>query len=271
MAVRKGTRTRVPAKTASNPGRRNKKTPPWGVLFWLAFAIVLFGLYLINRQAINNSFLIIQREFFSRSVPEEQSPESPVGPGAIQVSPPSSAEQPPSEAASSQPSVATPSQTEPSTQTTQDTQQGTETAQSAAELRDRALHFIRVGSDGSVLRVRTDRRLPASESPLRDVIQALIAGPNAEERQRDLISLIPEGTRLLSIAIRGDTAYINFNEEFQYNIYGAEGYNGQLRQLVFTATEFSNVRDVQILIEGSRVDYIGESFWIGSPLSREMY
>ena len=138
-------------------------------------------------------------------------------------------------------------------------------------MRDRALYFIRIGSDGSVQRVRADRRLPATDSPLRDVIQALIAGPNAEERQGDLISLIPGGTRLLSVTIRGDTAYINFNEDFQYNIYGAEGYNGQLRQIVFTATEFPNVSDVQILIEGSRVDFIGENFWIGSPLSREMF
>ena len=130
---------------------------------------------------------------------------------------------------------------------------------------------MRIGSDGSVLGVRADRRLPASESPLRDVIQALIGGPNAEERQRSLISLIPQGTRLLSITIRGDTAYINFNEDFQYNTYGTEGYDGQLRQIVFTATEFPNVRDVQILIEGSRIDFLGESIWIGSPLNRDLF
>jgi spore germination protein GerM len=106
---------------------------------------------------------------------------------------------------------------------------------------------------------------------LRDVIQALIAGPNAEESQGGLISLIPVGTRLLSIAIRGDTAYINFNEDFQYNTYGPEGYKGQLRQVVFTATEFPTVKDVQILIEGSRVDFLSEYIWIGSPLNREMF
>ena len=125
--------------------------------------------------------------------------------------------------------------------------------------------------DGSVLRVRADRKLPASDSPLRDVILALIAGPNDEEKQSGLISLIPAGTRLLSVTIRGDTAYINFSEDFQYNIYGVEGYTGQLRQIVFTATEFANVRYAQILIEGRRIDYLGESVWIGSPLSRETF
>ena len=103
-----------------------------------------------------------------------------------------------------------------------------------------------------------------------DVIQALIAGPNGDEKQKGLISLIPPSTRILSATVRGSTAYINFSEDFQYNTYGVEGYAGQLRQIVFTATEFSNVKDVQILIEGRRLDYLGEGIWIGSPLTREM-
>ena len=287
MAVRKGTKTRVPTKNASGKGAQKKKSSsgkkktPWAVLFWLAFIIFLLGLYLINREAINNSIRIIQREVFSRNVPDEPTSEVPDEPEVIQVPPPQGAagqpatvsppgESPPPEVAASQPPATTPSMTAPQIVQPQ-TPPETQTAQGTAELRDRALYFTQIGSDGSVLRVRSDRGLPVTDSPLRDVIQALIAGPNAEERQRGLISLIPGGTRLLSIAIRGDTAYINFNEDFQYNTYGTQGYNGQLRQIVFTATEFPNVRDVQILIEGNRVDYIGESIWIGSPLNRDMF
>jgi spore germination protein GerM len=258
--------------------RQKKKKPsgekkiPWGVLFWLTFVIVLLGLYLINREAINNSIQIVQRVVFNRNIPEEQTPQTPAGPGVIQVPSPTQGstqplvEPPTSELASSQPPDTLTEIQDDQPQTPQDTPQtGT------VELRDRALHFIQIDSAGSVLLVRANRRLPASDSPLRDVMLALIAGPSAEESQRDLISVIPGGTRLLSVAIRGETAYINFNEEFQYNTYGAEGYKGQLRQVVFTATEFPTVRDVQILIEGNRVDFIGENFWIGSPLSREMF
>ena len=102
-----------------------------------------------------------------------------------------------------------------------------------------------------------------------DVIQALIAGPTVEEKNRGLISLIPPAARILSVTVRGDTAYISFSEDFQYNTYGVEGYAGQLRQIIFTVTEFPNVKSVQILIEGNRVDYLGEGVWIGSPLSRD--
>jgi spore germination protein GerM len=83
------------------------------------------------------------------------------------------------------------------------------------------------------------------------------------------MTLIPEGTRLLSAMVRGQTAYLNFNEEFQFNTYGMEGYAAQIRQVIWTATEFSTVADVQILIEGRRLDYLGESIPIGSPLNRE--
>lgn len=84
-----------------------------------------------------------------------------------------------------------------------------------------------------------------------------------------MVSLIPSGTRILSATVRGNTAYINFSEDFQYNTYGVEGYAAQLKQIVWTATEFPNVENVQILIEGRRVDYLGEGIWIGSPLNRD--
>jgi spore germination protein GerM len=118
--------------------------------------------------------------------------------------------------------------------------------------------------------VRANRKLPVSDPPLTDVIQTLIAGPSTEEKNKGLISLIPPATKLLSVSIRGSTAFISFNEEFQYNTYGVEGYAGQLRQIVFTVTEFPNVADVQILIEGRRIDYLGEGVWVGSPVSRDM-
>ncbi|MDR3124205.1 MAG: GerMN domain-containing protein, partial [Treponema sp.] len=67
------------------------------------------------------------------------------------------------------------------------------------------------------------------------------------------------------------TAYLSFSEDFQFNTYGVEGYIGQLRQIIWTATEFPNISDVQILIEGRRIDYLGERIAIGSPLGRDAF
>jgi spore germination protein GerM len=102
-----------------------------------------------------------------------------------------------------------------------------------------------------------------------DTLKALLAGPSTEEKRRGIVSLVPEGSRILTLTVQGSTAYISFNDEFLFNTYGVEGYAAQLRQIVWTATEFSNVKDVQILIEGRRIDYLGEGIWIGSPVGRD--
>ena len=86
------------------------------------------------------------------------------------------------------------------------------------------------------------------------------------------MNLIPPGTKLLSAKVSGGVAYLNFNEAFEINTYGVEGYIHQLEQIVFTATAFSTVNSVQFLIEGEKRDYLGsEGQWIGSPLSRSSF
>jgi spore germination protein GerM len=136
--------------------------------------------------------------------------------------------------------------------------------------KNRTVYFMQLDRDGTIIRTRVNKTLPASDSPMLDILQSLLQGPSAEEQRRGLISLIPQGTRIINATVRGETAYINFSEEFQYNTYGVEGYAAQLKQVVWTATEFSTVKDVQFRIEGRRVDYLGESVWIGSPVNRDM-
>ena len=67
-------------------------------------------------------------------------------------------------------------------------------------------------------------------------------------------------------------AYLDFNDAFEINTNGIEGYSSQLMQLVYTATSFSTVNSVQFLIEGQKKEYLGsEGQWIGSPLSRTSF
>ena len=308
VAVRKGTGAKAPAKNTPGPARGNRgkksssgdagKKYSWPVLFWLAFIIFIIGLFLFNREAISVSIQNIRNEFAARKpsegekpvstppptvlpvTPPEAKPSTPVTPPAptenrstpqntpAQPSPPASQQAPASSPAPVQP---VPRQT-PAPQPVQGQQAGQkpEAARSTAELRERVLYFTQVDRDGSILRIKVNRKLPVSDSPMTDVIQALIAGPNTDEKNRNLLSLIPPNTQILSATVRGETAYISFSEEFQYNSYGVEGYAAQLRQVVYTVTEFSNIRYVQILIEGRRVDFLGEGIWIGSPLNREM-
>ena len=246
----------------SNPAQAGKKSPPpgqtlrryWAILFWLVFLIVIYGLFLFNREAIGNSFQIIREE---RMMARENIPAPLPPPPLIPVQPPP------------QYVPALPPATLP--ETPLPLLEPAPPPPGPVELRERTLYFTQVDRDGSIFRTGVNRSLPLSATPMTDVLHALIDGPSEDERRRGIISLIPAGTQILSATVRAETAYINFTEDFLYNTYGADGYVGQLRQVIYTLTEFPNVNDVQILIEGQRVDFLGKGIWIGSPVRRGMF
>jgi len=113
-----------------------------------------------------------------------------------------------------------------------------------------------------------NRSFKVSETTLRNSINVLLAGPTPDEIMRGIDSFIPEGSRLLSASVEGSTAKLSFNQEFRYNTRGSEGCAAQIKQIVWTATEFSNVKDVQFLIEGERVDFLIEGVPIRNPIGR---
>lgn len=138
---------------------------------------------------------------------------------------------------------------------------------------DLTLCFVLIDSEGRVSRKEVKRSVVKSDSPLTAAINQLLIGPvNGNSPEKDCISLIPEGTKLLNAKVSDGVAYLNFNDAFEFNTYGVEGYKHQLEQIVFTATAFSTVKSVQFLIEGEKEDYLGsEGMWIGSPLARSSF
>ncbi len=134
------------------------------------------------------------------------------------------------------------------------------------------LYLVYIGEDGSLSRKQVVRSVEKNDSPLMTNLNLLLRGPDRSESSKGYISLIPEGTKLLSASVRSGIAYLNFSEDFEFNQYGPDGYKGQLMQIVYTATEFSTVTGVQFLIEGQKKEYLGsEGVWIGSPLSRNSF
>lgn len=139
-------------------------------------------------------------------------------------------------------------------------------------LTDLQLCFVMIDSDGSVVRKQIKRSAPKSDSPLTTALGFLLQGPDSSKSaEKDCMTLIPEGTKLLGAKVQNGVATLNFNENFEFNSYGAEGYRGQLMQIVYTATAFSTVNSVQFLIEGEKREYLSEAQWIGSPLNRNSF
>jgi germination protein M len=138
-----------------------------------------------------------------------------------------------------------------------------------ARTRSARLYFAKVDEDGAIELAAVSRSLPAGDSPLRDSLAALLAGPTTAEQGAGLVSFVPSGTAVRSVTVKGDTATIDFSEQFRFNTLGIDGLRAQLRQVVWVATEFPTVSRVQVLIEGRRVDYLApEGAAVGSPLGR---
>lgn len=147
-----------------------------------------------------------------------------------------------------------------------------ENEEETVSLRDITLYFVKIDSSGNVNRYSVKRKIPVSSSPLTDSIKELLRGPSEEDARNGAVSLIPKGTRLLGAAVKNKVASLNFSEEILYNPVGVEGNLATLMQIVYTASTFSTVEEVQFLVNGERREYFsGDEQWIGSPLSRSYF
>jgi spore germination protein GerM len=228
--------------------------------------------------------------------PEEAAPLPAAQRDTPKVSPPAAApvprvpappqSPPPSVSAASETSAPPPRQTEQTrTPAPSRTESGTQASQTNAaaetappppetvpKTRNAVLYFIRLSGEGEVSLVKAAREIHTRDTPLTDTLRALTAGPSQEEQREGYTSLIPPESRLLSATVKDGVAIINFNEDFRFNSLGKEGYDGQLKQTVYTVTEFPNVQAVQFLINGKEIDYLGsEGVYIGRPVRRDSF
>jgi spore germination protein GerM len=95
-------------------------------------------------------------------------------------------------------------------------------------------------------------RLVEAPPSLFRVIEALLAGPTAEESALGLRTAIINQTRLLSVRIQGGVATINLSGDFAA-IGGTEQILA-LAQLVFTAAAEEGVLGVRVSLDGKPVE-----------------
>jgi len=293
--------------TEKTSGRRSQNRQKNGhslqlaAAFWLIFIVVLLGIFLVQRETIKKNYNTLANRLnlpvWGQSSSADETPENTQSPSDTTPQPPTTPDPAPTPPPANQPAVQSPAanQTPPNqppaqppavnqtppkpppaqppaaNQTPANQPAAQPPAAKPPETRERGIYFTRVDADDTIQRIRVSRNIPVSDSPMVDSLNALLAGPTAEEKRRGLISLIPANTKIRSATVRGSTAYISFSEEFQFNTSGKEGYAAQLREIIWTVTEFPTVNDVQFLIEGRRVDYLAEGIYIGSPVSRDSF
>lgn len=257
----------------------SRKRASFGVLFWIAAILLIAVLLMFNLPTIRN---VLERTDFVEVVFEERSgtpdsdrPEESGEPPSLGPAP-EEPKQPDEEAQTEEEQTelvipeAEDSEEEPPQEEIElnAPDQSSETGPQRTMQRD--LYFILVSDDGRILAESVERTIRYDSGPLASTLRALIAGPTADDLNRDLLSLIPSGTELLSARVASGVAFLNFNEAFRFNSMGLEGLLAQLQQVVRTTTQFSTVDAVQILIEGQNEEYLGgDGVYIGAPLTPE--
>ena len=250
-----------------------KKRSSIGCLFWIALILLVVVVFFFNRERIRN---VLESTGFmsviSRNAEEEEETPGESPEESAEDEENLSEEEGPALIESSEESGEdTAEEITVETVTSEEREDQAEEESPAGEtrLRNAKLYFIDVDDSGRISLQAVTRPIHFNDSPLTETLNVLLKGPVASELNQDLISLIPDNTRLLSVRVDNSIAYINFSEDFQFNSFGPEGHRAQLKQIVYTATEFSTVDSVQFLIDGKKLDYLGpEGVFIGQPLTR---
>ncbi len=253
--------------------RRKKNKASIGCLFWIALILLVLVIFLFNRETIQN---VLEETGFMEIIQNNDEPSEPPEPEVERTlteeepeEKPVREERPIEVEVETKPEPETVIELEVETEAAIPEKTNTEPPKKDKNVRRSKMYFIEVGPEGNIKLKGIVRPVYYIDSPLTETMKTLLEGLSSTELNMGLISLIPEQTRILSISLKNNTAYLNFSDEFRFNSFGVEGYNAQLKQVVYTATEFSNVKSVQILIEGAKIDYMGpEGVFIGKPLSR---
>ena len=115
--------------------------------------------------------------------------------------------------------------------------------------------------------VQVRRRVEGGAS-IKAALDALAAGPTAGEQKKNYLSALPAGLKPNGVRISGRIAEIDFPESLGSGASGTILMN-RIDQIVYTATQFSDIDGVVITINGQRRSTIGsDGLSIQGPLHR---
>ena len=136
---------------------------------------------------------------------------------------------------------------------------------------DSYIYLVKIRDDNSFSLVKVSRSIKNTKAVLGETLKSLMQGSTSTDTQRDIRTLIPSSSAVRSIAVKNGIAYIDMNDNFQFNTLGPVASNIQIYQLVYTSTEFPTIQKIQILINGKRIPYLHSEggISIASPLSRD--
>ncbi len=150
-----------------------------------------------------------------------------------------------------------------STQQTQEKTDGTKTDQTAKEISIRVYYPNEDGTklQGVSRKVTLDKGLDKYTA----AVQSLLAGP----KEKGLVAIFPKAAKLRRVTVENGIARVDFDQSLVKHFNGGStGEEMLVGSLVDTLTEFSEVKEVQLLINGQTVETLAGHMDTTAPLKR---
>ena len=130
------------------------------------------------------------------------------------------------------------------------------------------IYFVKFNEKSEKMLLTPVTRKVGRGLPLENTMRELIKGPTTAEKKKGLLTAVPSNLRLNGIRIKNDIAEIDFNGAIEEGASGSILIN-RIDQIVYTATQFSNIKSIVIKINGRPRQTLGtDGLSIGGPLHR---
>ena len=129
------------------------------------------------------------------------------------------------------------------------------------------VYFIRMDERTEKIYLAPVSRKVDEPKKVEAALTQLIKGLSGSEKRRGYLSAVPANLKVRRVRVRNGIAEIDFNAAIGYG--AGNILVSRLDQIVYTATQFKEVRAVQVTINGRRHSVLGsDGLSIGSPLHR---
>lgn len=96
-------------------------------------------------------------------------------------------------------------------------------------------------------------------------LKALLDGT----KEKGLATIVPKQSKIKSVKVQGDTAYVDFDDNLiKKFIGGSTGEEMLVGSIVNTLTEFTEIKQVQILVEGKKIESLSGHLDLTKPVER---
>jgi len=96
-------------------------------------------------------------------------------------------------------------------------------------------------------------------------LKALLDGT----KEKGLATIVPKQAKIKSVKVQGDTAIVDFDDNLiKKFIGGSTGEEMLIGSIVNTLTEFKEIKKVQLLVEGKKIESISGHLDLSQPVER---